>query len=205
MSIIPKGNIITDDKDLIGRIAAGDKRAFKTFIERYQRLVSHIVFRMVDNTADREDAAQEIFIKAYKDLNNFKYESTLATWVGRIAFNTCVNHLKKRKMPLFDDMVTGDETADSAVFMEPDKVQNSSPEQLTEQQDISVRIESAVNRLPSQYRTIITLYHNDEMSYERIGEIMGLPEGTVKSYLFRARKLLKAIFMNQYQREDIYR
>lgn len=194
-------DIIPDDKNLIERITSGDKQAFKEFIERFQRLVSHIVFRMVDNTADREDVCQEIFIKAYKNLKNFKFQSQLSTWIGRIAFNTGVNYLRKLKTPLLDDINIEDETIEPVQLDYPG---NASPENIIEQHDIANRIESAVNRLPANHRTIITLYHIDEMSYAQIGEIMELPEGTVKSYLFRARKSLKKILTNKYQREDIY-
>ncbi|KPK88650.1 hypothetical protein AMJ80_10805 [bacterium SM23_31] len=192
----------SDDNDLIERITSGDKQAFKEFIERYRRLISHIVFRMVDNTADREDVCQEIFIKAYKNLKNFKFQSQLSTWIGKIAFNSCVNYLRKLKIPMFDDISIEEETFDTVQW---ENEEHESPEHEIEKRDIANRIKSAVSRLPANHRTIITLYHIDEMSYAQIGEIMELPEGTVKSYLFRARKLLKAKLMKNYQREDIFR
>ena len=156
-------------------------------------MVSHIVFRMVDNTADREDVCQEIFIKAYKNLKNFKFQSQLSTWIGKIAFNSCVNHLRKLKIPMFDDINIKEENIDTVRW---EHAEHESPEHDIEKRDIANRIESAVNRLPANHRTIITLYHIDEMSYAQIGEIMELPEGTVKSYLFRARKSLKKILLN---------
>jgi len=187
------------DRGLVERIVGGDKPAFRIFIDRYSRLVSHIVYRLIDNTADREDLCQEIFVRAYKNLKQFEHRSRLSTWTGRIAFNTCANYLKKLKIPLFDD-VTDDEGSIEEYYFVSD-ISGLRPEQI----DISDHIESALSRLSPNYRTIVTLYHLDELSYAEIGEIMQLPEGTVKSYLFRARKALKSIIEERYKKEDLYR
>ena len=89
---------MTDQKTLVDNILAGDQNAFKTLIGQYQRLVTHFVFRMVPSQADREDICQEVFVKIYQHLDRFRFDSSLSTWIGRIAYNTCLNHLEKKKL-----------------------------------------------------------------------------------------------------------
>jgi len=190
---------ITDSRLLIDKILAGDKKAFQAFIEEYQRLVSHIVFRMIPNESDREDVCQDVFIKLYQNLVYFQFESKVSTWIAKIAYNACINHLRKKKVPLFDDLSSEGESLDSLVG------DNISPDEFTEERDIAFRLQSEIDKLPIHFQTILTLYHLDEMSYSEIAEIMKLPEGTVKSYLFRARKLLKDRLMSKYQWEDLWR
>ena len=94
---------MSDTKRLIDKILAGDNNAFKSLIEEYQRLVSHIVFRMINREADREDICQDIFIKVFQNLAEFKFESKLSTWIAKIAYNRCINFLEKKRIPLLDD------------------------------------------------------------------------------------------------------
>ena len=105
---------MTDQKLLVDRILAGDQSAFKTLINQYQRLVTHFVFRMIPSAADREDICQEVFMKAYQHLERFRFDSSLSTWIGRIAYNTCLNFLEKKKLPLYDDLSDEDKTYEPA-------------------------------------------------------------------------------------------
>jgi len=91
-----------DERELVERILDGDREAFLTFIDRYERLVKHIVFRMVDDR-DREELCQDVFMRAYRYLDGFRFEAKLSTWLARIARNTCLNHLEKKEMPLYTD------------------------------------------------------------------------------------------------------
>ncbi len=182
-------------KYLIDDILAGNTNGYQTFIEHYQRLVCHIVFRMVANKSDREDLCQEVFIKAYQNLASFQFKSKVSTWLATIAYNSCINHLSKRKVLLFDDLVTDEKSLDGFT------ADHISPYDYTADGDIFSRLQKEIEKLPIQYRTILTLYHLDEMSYAEIGEIMRLPEGTVKSYLFRARKCLKELLLQEYHQE----
>jgi len=188
---------MTDDKALAGRILAGDKGAFRTLVERYQRLVSHIVFRMIPNDTDREDVCQEVFIKVYENLSGFRFESKISTWIARIAYNTSVSHLEKIKAHLYDSICP-----DNEPFQELSD-NNILPDEYTQTRDLSLRLAREIDRLPVLYGTILSLYHLEGMSYNEIRQIMQLPEGTVKSYLFRARKLLKKRLSISYQREEL--
>ncbi len=183
---------------LVTEILGGNTAAFETLIGRYQKLVAHVVFRMITNRSDREDICQEVFIKVYRHLDRFKFESKLSTWIVRIAYNTCLNHLEKKRLPLIDDLTDGDQGAE----MFPDT--GLTPDRLTEQRDIAARVRAEIENLSAQFRVVLTLYHLDEMSYEEIARITDMPLGTVKSYLFRGRKLLKERLTEKYVVEDIW-
>ena len=189
---------MTESRHLIARIRAGDTHAFQSLIEQYQRLVTHIVFRMVSNTADREDLCQDIFLRVYQNIDGFRFESKVSTWIARIAYNMCINHLQKKKVPLYND-----KTPETDSIEEISGTQNL-PDAIVERRDMTSRIQTEIEGMDIRFRTILTLYHLDNMNYGEIAEIMNLPEGTVKSYLFRARKRLKNRLMAKYQKEEIW-
>lgn len=185
-------------RSLVSRILAGNTRAFKTVIQEHQRLVSHIVFRMISNETDREDICQDVFMKVYQNLADFNFESKLSTWIAKIAYNTCINFLEKKKALLVDDFFSEGQSFDT--FSTNDAL----PDESAEKNDLSIRLRAEIGKMPVHFRTILTLYHLDEMSYNEISEIMQLPEGTVKSYLFRARRLLKDKLLSKYQKEELW-
>jgi len=187
-----------ESHQLVARIRSGDTQAFQSFIEQYKRLVIHIVFRMVSNTADREDLCQDVFLKAYQHLAGFRFESKVSTWIARIAYNVCINYLKKKRVPLYEDQAPDHDSLDnySGGYISPDS--------FTEGRDIASRVREEIDKMEIRFRTILTLYHLEGMSYVEIGQIMNLPEGSVKSYLFRARKRLKERLMVKYQKEEIW-
>jgi RNA polymerase sigma-70 factor (ECF subfamily) len=187
-----------DDRQLIGEVLNGSSAAFKVLIERYQKLVSHMVFRMIANKSDREDLCQEVFIKVYQNLSGFQFDSKLSTWVARIAYNACLNHLEKKQVPLLGDVFPESDVPDSF------PTGTASPDCFAEQRDIAARLQAEIEHLPVHFRAVVTMYHLDEMSYEEIAEVTDMPMGTVKSHLFRARKLLKDRLVEKYQLEDIW-
>jgi len=189
----------SESRRLINEVLNGNSAAFATLIERNKKLVSHVVFRMIANKADREDVCQEVFIKVYQNLDRFNFESKLSTWIARIAYNACLNHLEKKHVPLLDDLGSEQD------ILEKYSGDGETPDCYMERQDIMARVRSEIDRMPVHFRTVVTLYHLDEMSYEEIAEVTDMPLGTVKSYLFRARKLLKERLKEKYQLEDIWR
>jgi len=189
---------MTDSKALIELIKAGDTSAFQRLVDDYKRLVYNIVFKMTANDADREDICQDVFVKVYQHLAGFQHESKLSTWIARIAHNTCINSLKKKKVPLFDDFAAEGESIDTLFAHE------ETPADFASDEDLSQRLETEMAKLPPRFRTILALYHIEEMSYAEIGEIMNMPDGTVKSYLFRARKLLKERLVDKYEQEELW-
>ena len=194
-----------NEKALIERIRKGDQRAFADLIRQYQRLVGHIVYRMVRNEADREELCQITFIKVHKSLHRFDYRSKLSTWIGKIAYNSTLDFLKKRKVPFIDDYETYEEGAPAESENRTSSLWDESrqPDSLMEGSDIHERMFAEMQQIPEHYRAILTLYHMDQLSYAEIGEITNLPEGTVKSYLFRARRILKQRLLSNYSQEEI--
>ena len=186
-----------DSRSLVKNTLAGNKKAFESIVEQHQRLVSHIVFRMIQNAADQEDICQDVFLKVYQNLRGFQFESKLSTWIARIAYNTCLSYLEKKRVPLFDDLSSEEKTIETVSDC------SYRPDQLVEGKETSFVLRSEIEKMPVHYRTILTLYHLDQMSYSEIGETMELPEGTVKSHLFRARRLLKERLLAKYRREDL--
>jgi len=188
-----------ESKALIDRILGGDDRAFKTLVEGHQRLVSHVVFRMISDGQDREDVCQEVFMKVYRNLRRFRFESKLSTWIARIAYNTCLTYLEAKRIPLADE-----ETMD---FEKPVDVRHGSfaPDRLFESRDLADRIKYEIEGLPVHFRTALTLYHLDEMSYAEISDIMHMPENTIKSHMFRGRRMLKERLIAKYGVEDLWR
>jgi len=192
---------IDSSRALIADILAGNQSAFQTFVEQYQRLVAHIVFRMVPERADREDVCQNVFIKAYRNLGGFEFASKVSTWIARIAYNTAVNYLQKKKILLLDDL-GGASDGPSLTELAVDPAESAAA--VLERRDSFGRVQKEMNHLPPQFRALLTLYHLDEMTYEEIADVTGLPMGTVKNYLFRARRMLKDRLLKKYRLEDIW-
>lgn len=171
------------EQQLINHITQGNLNAFKLLVKQHERLVRHMVNRLVSNEMDTDDVCQEVFIKVYKNLSKFNFQSKLSTWIARIAYSTTINYLRKEspKRNLTDD-ITDFEYCHSTT---------DTPESILYKKDTAAFVQHLLTKLPLNYRTVLTLYHLNEFSYQEIEEITGMPEGTIKSYLFRARKLLK--------------
>lgn len=174
---------MTDDQALVSRIVNGDIQAFRLLIRQHERLVAHMIGRLVKNPEEREELCQDVFLKVHEHLWEFNFQSRLSTWIATIAYRHAINFMRKRKMLLTD---IPEEESISGYFVE-----EATPETMASEQDLDRVVLSLVDKLPAQYKAVLTLYHVDGMSYPEIGEVTGMPEGTVKSYLFRARNLLK--------------
>ena len=153
-----------DDNSLIERILAGETDAFECIIRDYGRLVNHIVYRMIPNITDREDICQDVFVKVYQNLSSFRSDAKLSTWIGRITTNRCLDFLGKKSLPLADEAF--DKATESAI----DNEQRADDK--AEMAEISVLLKNEINKLPTVYKTIITLYHLDENNYAEIGKIL---------------------------------
>ncbi len=194
------------DKKRVQQILSGDMNAFRSLIADFQRLVCHVVFRMVTNETDREEICQEVFIKVHQNLKVFQFKSKLSTWIGRIAYHTCVNYLKKKKLPLYDDFLRNDVKNGKLNSEKPDGIEGFAtsvrmPDDNVIRSETMHFVYAEIEKLPPDFRAILTMFHLDEMKYAEISEVMDLPEGTVKSYLFRARKLLKERLLEKYTLE----
>jgi RNA polymerase sigma factor (sigma-70 family) len=194
------------DSQMVDRVLSGDTNAFGSIIKNTERMVAQIVFKMIPNPEDRKDMAQDIYLKAFKKLRSFKFESKLSTWIAQIGYNTCLDYLRKKKMILAGNIYEENEGG----YAMPDMISNKfsgTSEMETDnfmlQKDLSVILKTEIEKLSPVYKMMITLYHNEELSYDEIGQITGMPSGTVKSYLFRARKTLKDSLLLNYKKEDL--
>lgn len=140
----------------------------------------HIAGRMLNQQADLEDVCQDVFIKVYKKLPEFRREAKLSTWVGTIAYREAIDFLRKKGLP-YQELQTLNERDSSSL------VELNHPEKIQTQAEKIAKVKEMIAALPSVYRTVLSLYHIEELSYKEIEEITQLPQGTLKSYLHRAR------------------
>lgn len=180
------------DKQLVERVLQGDHHAFGLIVKDTERLVVQIVGRMISHAEDRKDIVQEVYLKTFKHLSGFRYAAKLSTWIGNIAYNTCINFLERRRL-----RVVGDEFFPEMPADEP------GVEALVEGRELKAIITARIEELSPLYKTLLVLFHQEGMSYGDIGQITSLPEGTIKSYLFRARKQLKESVLVQYKNGEL--
>lgn len=174
---------MTDDRSLVSRIKSGDEGAFTLLIRQHQRLVAHMVGRLVKQEEDREEICQDVFLKVFEKISEFSFQSRLSTWIATIAYRHAINHLRKQKME-YQSWPEDETWADRFIETED-------PQRILSEKDLEQWTLKLVEQLPDQYKTVLTLYHLDGMNYAEIAAVTEMPEGTVKNYLFRARNLLK--------------
>ncbi len=174
------------DQQLVERAQRGDNRAFDLLVKKYQHKIIGLIGRYVHDHAEVHDVAQEAFIKAYRALANFRSESAFYTWMYRIAINTAKNHLVSRgRRPPGSDLDIGDaEIVDHSGRL----ADIETPEASIARDQLEAAVFEAIERLPEDLRTAITLREFDGLAYEDIATIMECPVGTVRSRIFRARE-----------------
>ncbi len=172
------------DEELVRQVLNGNNNAFRFLVSKYQRLVLHIVGRIIQQQDSVEDTCQEVFIKVFKMLKTFRGDSKLSTWIATIAYNTAITEIRKHNRR--GEVSYSQEPA----LLKMDKESNSD-HTLVERAEAKKYLLKLIETLPVNYRTVLTLYHLEEFSYKEIVEITGMPEGTIKSYLSRARAILK--------------
>ncbi|SDY60384.1 RNA polymerase sigma factor [Tindallia californiensis] len=168
------------DDQIVKKILQGETVFFEELVSRYRKPVFSICYRMVRQREESEDLAQEVFVKAYRHLKQYNPERKFSSWILKIATNTTIDALRKKRLetiPLEEEIETHREDA--------------SAEKTFLQQEASQEIETAIDRLPQEYRIVVLLYHQQGKSYQDIAEILDIPLSMVKNRLFRARKILK--------------
>jgi RNA polymerase sigma-70 factor (ECF subfamily) len=198
------GNMVAD-QPLVEMVLKGNTNAFKTIMKNTEDLVAQIVFKMIPIAEDRKDIAQDIYLKTFQKLNTFQFRSKLSTWIAQIAYNTCFSYLEKKKLIFPGNDMDDNGEGEHLLEILRNKIApvKSETENIIFQKELSGILKSEIDKLSPVYKTLITLYHNEELSYSEIGEITSLPEGTVKSYLFRARKTLRKNLLLTYKKEAL--
>lgn len=173
-----------NETQLIQQVLSGNMSAFSYLVNIHQKLVLHIVRRMVVNDEVAADICQDVFVKVYQKLGDFKGQSKLSTWIAQIAYNHSINYLRKRKQ-------LNEISVDDSPSVER-SVANQHIEPISAlDPDIKKLLMSKVEELPHHYRIVLTLFYLEEFSYKEIEEVTGMPEGTIKSNLSRARQMLR--------------
>ena len=176
------------DQALVERVQSGDKKAFDLLVLKYQQRIMKVLSRYVRDPSEVQDLAQEAFIKAYRALPNFRGDSAFYTWLYRIAINTAKNFVvaQGRRPPNDDIEATEAEQYDGESALKD----YASPERETLRDEIKETVFKAIEELPEDLKTAITLRELEGMSYEEIAEAMDCPIGTVRSRIFRAREAI---------------
>lgn len=174
------------DRTLVEAVLKRAPGAFERLVRRYQGLCWHIINRMVRHPEDTRDLCQETFLRVYRHLHQYRFESPLKSWIGQIAYSVAVRHLERKRIPLVDRR---DENSD----LDPlDEVGSDFDlEAASADAEIAAALHAEIEALPPLQRMLLTLYHLNEVSIAEIARITGLAEGTIKSHLFRSRAKLR--------------
>lgn len=181
---------MTEEKELIDRLAQGDMTAFRELVEAYKKKMYFFVLDMVGNPADAEDVSQEVFLKAFRSFKTFKREVKLGSWLYRIAYNASIDHLRRRALApqAVEDTVLDASSAGGF----NDSPSSQDPAQTAENRLLQARVEKALEKVSSRERAVFLLRHYNDLKLDEIAETMQISIGSVKSYLFRClRKLQK--------------
>jgi RNA polymerase sigma-70 factor (ECF subfamily) len=186
------------DDEIISRLRKGERRSFAVLVGRYRDRGFSLALSILRNREDAEEALQDAFVRAYNGLAGFEGASTFATWFYRILYNVCMTSLgRKRKESMFVDAERGDAPDPAA---EPEIPGDYSGWEI---RDLTARIRALLPRLPEKYSSIITMFYIQDLTYTEIAEVTGFPPGTVKTHLFRARRILQREVSREIDSEKI--
>ena len=184
------------EEKLLERLRARDERAFNELVKAYERRVFGLVFRMLNNRAEAEDLTQEVFVQVFKAIGTFRGESKLSTWVYRIAVNLCKNrakYLRVRHTGEQDELEEMAERLPLSQARNANVAQVARPDEAMAGRQVEEIVRQAISEVDENFRECLILCDVEELSYEEIAEITGLPVGTVKSRIFRARAQLREL------------
>lgn len=170
----------TEEATLIREAKAGDQEAFRQLVERYQGAVHNLAYRMLGDPEEAEDAAQEIFVRLYRQLERYDPERKFSTWTLAIATNYCIDQLRRRRLQLvpLENIIPWARARDAG------------PEGEALSRESRDEVQRLLKQLPEKYRAPLVLRYWEDLSCAEIAEILGVPEGTVKTQIHRARKQL---------------
>jgi RNA polymerase sigma factor (sigma-70 family) len=177
---------IDADRVLVAAVLAGAPGAFEALVRAHERLCWHIINRMVRHPDDTRELCQDTFLRVHRYLHQYRFESALKSWIGQVAYSVARRHLERKRIPLAEP--TGAEDSASAI----DQVSDGFDlEAASADAELNAALRAEIEALPPLQRTVLTLYHLDEVPIAEIARITGLAAGTIKSHLFRGRALLR--------------
>ncbi|NUN68791.1 MAG: sigma-70 family RNA polymerase sigma factor [Bacteroidetes bacterium] len=183
-----------EESDVIRRAADGDTRAYGTLVDRYAPNAMTLAMRMLKDRRDAEEALQDAFVRAFRALPGFERRAKFSTWLYRIVYNVCATMLSRRGEK--DEFVRPEEDGEDAAAAIPSD--DALPDAAMESGEFTHFVQEEIRRMEGRYSAILTMFLLQEMSYEEIMEVTGLPVGTVKNRLFRARMLLRAAVLKRF-------
>lgn len=177
------------DVQVVRQALTGHQLAAREIVRRYQRPVFNLIVRMVQDAAAAEDLAQEAFVKVFRSLQTFDVRLRFTPWILKIAHNTTLDYLRRHQPHLvpLDAPVQGEERTLADQLPDPAA---TSPERAAEREQLRVAMDAAVDRLRPEYRRVVVLRYQEDLEYTEIAEVTGIPLGTVKTFLHRARQAL---------------
>lgn len=184
----------TSDTDIIRSVLEGDTRSYGLLVDRHKEKAMTLAMRMLKNRHDAEEAIQDAFVRAFRALPGFERKSSFSTWFYRILFNVCSSALSKRGDTR---MFSIDEESEEELKLELPS-DDDEPDIELEGKEFSIIVRNEIEKMEEQYAAILTMFFLQEMSYEEIIDVTGLPLGTVKNRLFRARMQLRAAVLKHF-------
>lgn len=185
--------VMMADGELVQTAIAGREASFEELVRRYQRPIAAYVYRMVGDYDAALDLTQEVFIKVYNSLSRYRSEFKFSTWIYKIAHNAAIDHLRRHAVR--EHALVGEFDGEPRIVSIESR--RLTPEQESERAERRSEIESVVDELSSAYRELIVLRHSHDLSYDEIAEVTGLPLGTVKNRLFRARDAMRELLLRR--------
>ena len=180
---------MSEDRALVEDVLAGRAGAFERLVRQYQGLCWHIIDRMVRHPDDTRELCQEAFLRVHQCLHQYRFESALKSWIGQVAYSVAKRHLERNRIPIVEP-VAGDD--DGEAFSPMDTVSDGFDlEAATADGEMAALLHAQIEALPPLQRTLLTLYHLEEVPIVEIARMTGIAEGTIKSHLFRSRALLR--------------
>ena len=179
------------DRTLVEAVLANRAGAFEQLVRDYQGLCWHVIQRMVRHPEDTRELCQEAFLRVHRYLHQYRYDSPLKSWIGQVAYSVAKRHLERKRIALADMHVGGGMDEDDGPSLLDNIGDGVDLQDAHAQADDERELHAAIERLPPLQRTILTLYHLEELPIGEIATITGLAEGTIKSHLFRSRKTLR--------------
>ena len=181
------------DQEIVALARGGEEAAYRELVRRYERPLFSLLYRMVRDRELAEDLAQETFVKALNAIESYRPEFKFSSWIFKIANNAAIDHLRRRELDTLS--LEGSPHAETPEAIEATALQigdrQESPLDEVEARELGGEIEAAIAKLRPEYRSCILLRHVEGRAYEEIAEILGLPLGTVKTYIHRARNELR--------------
>lgn len=180
--------LLATDRALVDAVLSGRPGAFERLVRQYQNLCWHVIDRMVRHPEDTRELCQETFLRIHRSLRQYRGDSLLKSWIAQVAYSVARRHLERKRIPLADWHDNDDTTAQVERVSDGFDLESSLADE-----EIHAQLHAAIDTLPPLQRTVLTLYHLEEIPIPDIARLTELPEGTIKSHLFRSRKRLREI------------